>query len=268
MRGYDSRLCLPVFFLTALIIKSGPIKFVWQTCEICMFARKSTSPSRCASINPLKDEGKTHLLAFFSIHTARNFRNISGDSFGSFGYICTQHLKKKKKESLFPGGNFSFFCLQSLRYLKNTSWGTNKHTFTSTHVQHAQVVWVVVSLLPVLPVCGCLYVCLQSLRELWLSAATFPGGRICWLRHQRVVMLLVGARKPGHISCGNRVIVSPITTAITAGGPQESGNEAYRHTDGHTWEGIKKWFNARHTYKTRTNTHADGVCSETRGGML
>lgn len=48
------------------------------------------------------------------------------------------------------------------------------------------------------------------------------------------------ARKPGHISCGNRVITSPITTAITAGGLQKSGNKAYRHTDGRAWEGIKK----------------------------
>lgn len=76
-----------------------------------------------------------------------------------------------------------------------------------------------------------------------------------------------GARKPGHISCGNRVIASPITTAITAGGPQESGNNAYRHTDGHTWEGIKKII-AHHTYKNMTNTHAVGVRSEMRRGIL
>lgn len=43
-----------------------------------------------------------------------------------------------------------------------------------------------------------------------------------------------GVRKPGHISCGNGVITSPITGAITVGGLQKLGNKAYRHTDGHS----------------------------------
>lgn len=44
--------------------------------------------------------------------------------------------------------------------------------------------------------------------------------------------MVVGARKSGHISCGNGVITSPITIAITVGGLQKPGNKAYRHTDG------------------------------------
>ena len=45
-------------------------------------------------------------------------------------------------------------------------------------------------------------------------------------------MMVAGARKPGHISCGNGVITSPITVAITVGGLQKPGNKAHRHTDG------------------------------------
>lgn len=55
-------------------------------------------------------------------------------------------------------------------------------------------------------------------------------------------MVVVGARKLGHISCGNGVITSPITRAIRVGGLPKSGNKAYRHTDGHSWEGIKNGF--------------------------
>lgn len=50
-------------------------------------------------------------------------------------------------------------------------------------------------------------------------------------------VVLVGARKPGHISCGNGVITSPITGAITVGGLQKPGNKAHRHTDGHSMWG-------------------------------
>lgn len=53
------------------------------------------------------------------------------------------------------------------------------------------------------------------------------GGR--WLRWWR----WWAERKPGHISCGNGVITSPITIAITEGGLP--GNQAYGHADGQAW---------------------------------
>lgn len=85
-------------------------------------------------------------------------------------------------------------------------------------------------------ICLCQSVCLltepQGTLTVWCNV---PKGRtllaapqeegMCWKR---------GARKPGHISCGNGVITSPITGAITVGGLQKLGNKAYRHTDGHS----------------------------------
>lgn len=85
-----------------------------------------------------------------------------------------------------------------------------------------------------------LFIYLPSPRELQLSGATFPKGGLCWLRHQRG-MMVAGARKPGHISCGNGVITSPITGAITAGGLQKPGNKAHRHTDGHSCGDMHKY---------------------------
>lgn len=60
-------------------------------------------------------------------------------------------------------------------------------------------------------------------------------------------MVVVGARKLGQISCGNGVITSPITTAIRVEVLQKSGNKAYRHTNGHSWGGIRNDLR-HHTY--------------------
>lgn len=65
-------------------------------------------------------------------------------------------------------------------------------------------------------------------------------------------MAVVEARKPGHISCGNGVITSPITVAITAGGLQKPGNKAYRNTDGHSCEDMHQ---CSCTEETISNTH-------------
>lgn len=66
-----------------------------------------------------------------------------------------------------------------------------------------------------------------------------------------VVLVVLGARKLGHISCGNGVIASPIIPAIRVGGLQKSGNKASRLADGHPQEGIQRWLE---THPTHTNT--------------
>lgn len=72
---------------------------------------------------------------------------------------------------------------------------------------------------------GCLLAEPQGTIAVWCNA---PRGRTLLAAPPRGEW----ARKPGHISCGNGVITSPISGAITARGLQKSGNRAYRHTDG------------------------------------
>lgn len=55
-----------------------------------------------------------------------------------------------------------------------------------------------------------------------------------------VALVVLGARKLGHISCGNGVITSPIIPAIRVGGLQKSGNKACRLADGHPQEGFQR----------------------------
>lgn len=87
-------------------------------------------------------------------------------------------------------------------------------------------------------ICLCQSVCLlaepQGTLAVWCNV---PKGRTLLAAPQEegsVGKGVEGARKAGHISCGNGVITSPITGAITVGGLQKLGNKAYRHTDGHS----------------------------------